>query len=100
MPFTPTHVLAVLPIRSICKQLSLTALVIGSIIPDFPLFYPILSYDFSHSLVGLLGYCLPSGLLVYYLYELVGKVFVIDLSPMWVKSRINSYRSSYEEYFF
>ena len=93
MPFTPTHVLAVLPIRLACKQLSLVALVIGSVIPDFALFYPIVPYDFSHSLGGLFSYCLPSGLLVYCLYELVGKVLIIDFSPLWVKSRIYSYRS-------
>lgn len=95
MPFTPTHVLAVLPIRMACKQLSLSALVIviGSIVPDFALFYLIIPYSFSHSPGGLFGYCLPIGLVVYYLYELVGKVIVIDLSPMWVKSRINSYRN-------
>ena len=98
MPFTPTHVLAILPIRLVCKQFSLVALVIGSMIPDFALFYPIVPYDFSHSLGGLLGYCLPSGLLVYYLYELVGKVLIIDFSPMWVKSRIYSYRNIKHEY--
>jgi len=74
MPFTPTHVLAILPIRLGCKQLSLVALVIGSMIPDFALFYAIVPYDSSHSLEGLFGYCLPIGLWVYYLYEFSRKV--------------------------
>ena len=47
MPFTPTHVLAILPIAALKRPaLPFSALVIGSMIPDLPLFVP-LSPDYG-----------------------------------------------------
>ena len=73
---------------------------IGSMIPDFPMFYPIASYSFSHSAIGLIGYCLPMGIVVYYLWELLGKALTIDVSPLWIRYRINDYRSTKPRYTF
>ena len=42
MPFTPVHSLAVLPVAAARRlPLPFSALVIGSMIPDFPLFVPV-----------------------------------------------------------
>lgn len=98
MPFTPTHILAVLPVHFTFRRLSLSALVVGTMIPDFTMFYPISDYHFSHSGVGLIGYCLPAGLLIYYLWELYGKILAIDLCPLWVRCRINDYRNIKPQY--
>ncbi len=92
MPFTPTHILAIVPVFYFNRRLSLIALAIGAMIPDFPLFFPLSSYDFSHSLLGLLLYCVPMSFIVYFLFEGIGKQFVIDLSPRWMRSRLQGYR--------
>ncbi len=92
MPFTPTHIVAVLPIFRFSKKLSLIALSIGAIIPDFPMFFPISTYHVSHSPVGIVGYCLPAGLLLYALFEAIGKQFLCDVCPLWMQSRLRSYR--------
>ena len=92
MPFTPTHILAVVPIYFFIRKLPLTALAIGSMVPDIPFFYPIVSYSLSHSAVGLIVFCLPVGLIMYFLFEGIGKFFLIDISPLWIRSRLSTYR--------
>lgn len=54
MPFTPTHVLAILPVAAVKRfPLPFSALVIGSMIPDLPLFLPWSpGYDQTHSVAG------------------------------------------------
>jgi hypothetical protein len=94
MPFTPTHILAIVPVFYFNRRLSLIALAIGAMIPDFPLFFPLSSYDFSHSLFGLLLYCVPMGFIIYLLFESIGKQFIIDLSPRWMRSRLQNYRNT------
>jgi hypothetical protein len=74
------------------KRFSLIALSIGAIIPDFPMFFPISTYHFSHSPVGIVGFCLPAGLLLYTLFEAIGKQFLCDVCPAWIQSRLRSYR--------
>ena len=94
MPFTATHVLAVLPIwLSVHRQLPIAALAIGAMIPDFPLFYPVSTYDVAHSFQGLLLYCLPAGLLVFFLFEWVVKQFLIDCAPEVIRYKLSVYRS-------
>lgn len=92
MPFTLTHIVAVLPIFRISKRLSLIALSIGAIIPDFPMFFPVSTYHFSHSPGGIFGYCVPTGLLLYALFEAIGKQFLCDVCPVWIQSRLRFYR--------
>ena len=92
MPFTPTHILAVVPIVLVFKRLPLFALSIGAVIPDFPLFFALSSYAFSHSLLGIFFYCLPAGLILYVISERIGKPFFIDMSPHWIRSRLTVYR--------
>ena len=75
MPLTPTHILAILPIAAV-KHLSLpfSALVIGSMIPDFPLFVPLSpDYGTTHSVPGLLTACLPLGLGCFLVFQLLMK---------------------------
>ncbi|MFJ2031646.1 DUF4184 family protein [Streptosporangium sp. NPDC087985] len=58
MPFTPSHVAAVLPLISSARarrMLDPWALVLGSMVPDLPIFLPFLpDYTFWHSLRGVL----------------------------------------------
>ena len=65
MPFPLAHPAAVLPLRRYCpRYLNFPALVVGSISPDLGYFFRGTGADnFSHSLLGGLGFCLPMGLL-------------------------------------
>lgn len=73
MPGTFTHPLAVLPLRRLCPApLSFAALVIGSMSPDFGYYvhqFPVTG--FTHTIVGTLTVCLPSGLVVLVLFYLL-----------------------------
>ncbi|WP_020407997.1 DUF4184 family protein [Hahella ganghwensis] len=94
MPFTPVHTLAIMPFYFWFRKLPLAALAIGAMIPDFPMFIPVGSYWFSHSLIGLFLYCLPAGLIAFMLFESLGKQFIIDNSPNYLQSRLQCYRNT------
>lgn len=84
MPLTYAHPAAVIPLQKVFgKKFSvLSALVIGSIAPDLPYFIPWLpGRDASHRMFGLFSFCLPAGLLCYFLYHTVFKVPLLHLLP-------------------
>jgi hypothetical protein len=93
MPFTPTHVLAILPIAAIKRpSLPFSALVIGSMIPDFPLFVPLSpAYGTTHSVRGLLTTCLPLGLACFLVFQLLMKRPLFALLPAAIQSRCLSH---------
>lgn len=76
MPFTPCHVLAVVPFR---KRLPWLALVIGAMIPDFGYFFPWTPYFYesAHTLPRLFTFCLPVGLALF--------VLVRAIRPGWIQ---------------
>ena len=97
MPFTPTHIAAILPIAAIRRrELPFSALAIGAMLPDLPLFLPRISryavdlhdssfastwlraaYDIlfqvnyyqMHSIPGLLTICLPLGMACFLCFQ-------------------------------
>ncbi len=86
MPFTPTHALAVLPVS---RWLPLSALVVGSMIPDLPLYFDFgVSYDHMHSFTGLVTACVPLGVLAWVLFHLLVKRPVVELCPDGVRERL------------
>jgi hypothetical protein len=91
MPFTPTHVLAILPIDAIRiggRRLPFSALVVGSMIPDFPLFVPLSpDYGTTHSVAGLFLACLPLGLACFLVFQRLMKRPLLALLPQGVQSR-------------
>ena len=86
MPFTVSHAAAVLPLhRWTGHRLPLTALMIGSMAPDFGYFF---SHDASrqltHSVVGLFIFSLPTGLFVWLFYvAILEKATITLLSDRW-----------------
>jgi len=62
MPFTLCHPALVVPLhRCVRRWTSLSALVIGSMAPDFVYFLPAgVDGVFSHSVPGLFLYCVPA----------------------------------------
>lgn len=71
MPFTPTHILAIVPLAALRRpRLPFSALAIGSMIPDLPMFLPWpRGYELTHSPAGVVVACLPLGLAGYLLFQ-------------------------------
>ena len=91
MPFTPTHVLAVVPLRR--TRLPFAALAVGSMVPDLPIFVHFLpSYRTAHSLPGLFTACLPLGTALWLAWELVLREPAVALLPEWVRRRLGADR--------
>jgi hypothetical protein len=96
MPFTLSHPAAAVPFARL--QLPLSALIIGSMAPDYPYFIPqpLLTWlqdsvyqplgvsfwrMFGHSAPGILWFCLPAGLLVLCVFHLLLKYPLLSLFP-------------------
>jgi hypothetical protein len=73
MPWTFSHPLVVVPLRRLCpERLNFTALIIGSMSPDFGYYigkFPVA--NFAHTGLGTLVVCLPMGLLALGLFYLI-----------------------------
>lgn len=80
MPMTAAHPLAVLPFRR--WRLDLTCLVIGSMSPDFEYFLRVEEVStVSHTLLGLLYFCVPISLATAYLFHRVLKLPLLQVAP-------------------
>lgn len=82
MPFTLAHPAAVIPLRRFLGDWTVpSALVVGSITPDLAYMFPVgIPRGASHSLAGLLWFCLPAGASVYLLFHLVLKQPLVSLA--------------------
>ena len=87
MPFTFAHPAAVVPLhRRWPSPFVLSALVIGSMAPDFAYLPPFLaSRSVSHNLVGSVLFCVPVGFVVYLLFHLLLKVPLTSLLPAAIR---------------
>ncbi|HEX4050617.1 MAG TPA: DUF4184 family protein [Steroidobacteraceae bacterium] len=83
MPFTVSHVAAVLPAyRLLTRWRVFTAAVIGSMVPDFSMLLPGgLERWQTHSLPGLLNFSLPMGLLIYLLTQVLIRPAIVEILP-------------------
>jgi hypothetical protein len=83
MPFTISHTAAVLPFaRWLRRGQLLSAAVIGSMVPDSLVFIPdTMSRHDTHGLVALFTFCLPVGLLWYWVFQLHIKPATYELMP-------------------
>jgi hypothetical protein len=84
MPFPLAHPAAVLPFRRYCPRfLSFPALVIGSLSPDAGyLFGKYHLAEFSHRLIGSVGFCLPVGIVaLLVLYGVVSRIAPVLPNP-------------------
>jgi hypothetical protein len=72
MPFTASHIIAAIGIHKIVPRLSLSALAIGTMSPDFEYLLrlePVSSV--SHTAVGSFLFCVPAGLVVWMLHAAI-----------------------------
>jgi len=90
MPFTFAHPAAVIPLHRALRQHGvLSALIIGSMVPDFQNFLPFdVDRSESHSLAGMFWFCLPVGLLAYLLFHLVLEKPLCQLLPPGIAARL------------
>lgn len=80
MPFTISHAAAVLPLQRL--KLPLTALMVGSMAPDFGYFFSHgASRMLTHSIPGLFTFALPLGLLAWLFYVAILEKATITLLP-------------------
>lgn len=92
MPFTFAHPAAVLPLhRRWPRPFVLSALVIGSMAPDFAYLPPFLaSRSLSHNLAGSVVFCVPVGFVVYLLFHLFLKAPLASLLPAAIQRQAAS----------
>jgi len=85
MPFTVSHIAAVLPFRRRCNVDEFAAMAIGSMMPDLHYFLPGLREHWplpSHQLISLPLFCVPAGLLLWRLWRpLWTSVAFVDGQP-------------------
>jgi hypothetical protein len=83
MPFTLSHTAIVLPFsRPLRRWRLLSAALIGSMVPDFGLFFPWRIQRFeTHSALALLTFCLPVGLAGYWVFQYLVKTPVLEVLP-------------------
>lgn len=66
-----------------------SALVIGSVVPDWPLYLPVgPAYATTHSLVGVLGFCVPVGFALFLLFQFLLKRPLFELLPAYFRQRL------------
>ena len=83
MPFTVSHVAAVLPFsRPLSRWRLLSATIVGSMVPDFGLLLPVRPPRVeTHSTLGLLTFCLPLGLLTFWIFQRLIKQAITEILP-------------------
>jgi hypothetical protein len=94
MPFTFAHPAIIIPFSEI-KRASMSALVIGSITPDFEYFIRMkLTGRYSHSIEGIFLLDLPVGIIIALVFHLLVKAPLIDNLPFYFKGRLKALRQS------
>lgn len=98
MPFTFSHPAASVPLlRPLGRYGVLSALVIGSLMPDLGYILPFsITRDESHSLLGLLWFCLPAGLVNYVLFHVLLKGPLLGLLPEFAFSRLGMHAENFQ----
>ncbi|WP_205503155.1 DUF4184 family protein [Rufibacter psychrotolerans] len=95
MPFTFSHPAVILPFKSVSGQkVSLTALALGSMAPDFEFFFRMRAEtDISHTLRGIFLFDLPVLVAMAFLYHCwLRNPFIDHLPPFWQR-KFSRYKS-------
>jgi hypothetical protein len=89
MPFTISHVAAVVPFsRPLARWRLLSATIIGSMVPDFGFLMPWRPARIeTHSALALLTFCLPVGLATFWIFQRMIKTAVMEVLPDHTYSR-------------
>ena len=90
MPFTVSHIAAVLPFRRWLRRYGIfSAAAIGAMTPDLDLILPIrLTRVQTHGALALLTFCLPVGVAVWALFQVLIKPAILEVLPNRIYSRL------------
>ncbi len=93
MPFTFSHPAIVLPLTLLPKRwISATGLIAGSMAPDFEYFLRMRVHsEYSHTLWGLLWYCMPLGLVMGFVFHAIVKRTLINNLPAVLQARFRKF---------
>jgi hypothetical protein len=93
MPYTLSHVAAVVPFsRLLARFRMLSAVVIGSMVPDFGYLLPKYPPRFeTHSAIALVTFCLPMGMLLYWVFQWLMKTPLLSVLPDQAYARWQPY---------
>lgn len=93
MPFTFSHPAIVLPLAKINqKYISTTALVAGSMAPDFEYFVNMrMMQVHGHTIPGMFYYDLPMAIIMCFLFHYAVRDAIIKYSPITLKRELNEY---------
>lgn len=96
MAFTTSHPAAVLAFNYLPKRwFSLTALTIGSMIPDFEYFIRMaMQTKYSHTFWGMFWFDLPLALSFMFIYNATMKDKLIDHLPAYLNKRLSAYKNN------
>lgn len=85
MPFTLAHTAVVLPFYR-KHYISATALIVGSVAPDFEYFFKMGSNSaYSHTIAGIFYFNIPVVILLSFVFHLYVKRNLIHNSPAWIQ---------------
>ncbi len=102
MPFTPAHASIVLPLLRLKPQrVSATALVMGSVAPDFEYFLKMsVSSQYSHTMLGIFYFDIPFTIVLALLFHEVVKKNLISNLPAFFQYRFqNLLNLNFKDYF-
>ncbi len=93
MPFTFSHPAAVLPAKFLPKKMvSMTALIVGSMAPDFEYYIRMKAlHKYGHSWVGLFWFDLPIAFVICFIYHRFVRDRLIDNLPGFLHKRLKRY---------
>ncbi len=95
MPFTFSHPAIILPLSYLPKRwISLTALVVGSMTPDFEYFLRMkVQSIYSHTITGIFWFDLPLGIIITFVFHtMVRNALFLNL-PKQIKTRLLAYQT-------
>jgi hypothetical protein len=100
MPFTPAHAAIVLPLIRRAR-FSATALIVGSLAPDFEYFFKMsVSGTHGHTLAGLLYFDLPVTVLLSFIFHrIVKKNLILNLPAFLQRRFIETLNHDFRSYF-
>lgn len=93
MPFTLAHPAIVLPLQYLPKKwISTTALIVGSVMPDFEAFIRMYGEkSLTHSWLGFFCFGLPAGLLITFLFHNIIRDPLISNLPSFFRRRFSPF---------
>jgi hypothetical protein len=86
VPITPAHAAAAWPLHAAARRLPLAALVIGTFAPDLEYVLRLRPFGkFGHSPVGLVVFCIPATLLLFWAWRALVRPALTPLLPAGVR---------------